>query len=511
MTDFANAISAALLHFVWQGLLAAVLLFGVLAMLRTAPARLRYAVCCAALAGMMVLPVVTAIVVYRSPAAAAAPVYPALGLRDAVSAAPFPEPDRLSMWLAAAQAWALPIWFAGVFAFAVRLIWSYRQVARLQREGEPAGTPLVDAVSRLARRMGIGRPVRVLISGHIDSPCVAGWLRPVILMPTATLLNLSVEQLEAVLAHELAHIRRQDYLVNLLQTLAETLFFYQPGVWWVSSQIRRERELCCDDVVVELCGDAVGYARALTRLERLRVSASNLAMSSNAAPLLHRIQRLAGIRDEQLPSKLPAGLALCLALLCFATSMNWANAQPQAGREGVVKKDAIWVDTVKRGDVPIVVRALGNLTAPTTVELQVAEVQARELRDGQAASIEFRSGKMKKGIVSKVDTHAANGTVRVTIVLQEPAAEPANEPADGMIQVRTLNNVVYVGRPAGSPAIEGSLFKLDADGNVATRVKVRFGAPSVQNVQVLAGLQPGDRVILSDMAKYDGYDRVRLE
>ena len=314
--------------------------------------------------------------------------------------------------------------------------------------------------------MGIGQPVRVLISGHIDSPCVAGWLRPVILMPAATLLNLSVEQLEAILAHELAHIRRQDYLVNLLQTLAETLFFYQPGVWWVSSQIRRERELCCDDMVVELCGDAVGYARALTRLERLRVSASDLAMSSNAAPLLHRIQRLAGIRDEQPPSKLPAGLALCLALLCFATSMNWANAQSQPGREGVVKRDAIWVDTVKRGDVPIVVRALGNLTAPTTVELQVAAVQAKELRDGQAASIEFRSGKMMKGTVSKIDTHATNGTVRVRIVLQEPASEPANEPADGMIQVRTLNNVVYVGRPAGSPAIEGSLFKLDADGNV---------------------------------------------
>ncbi len=122
-----------------------------------------------------------------------------------------------------------------------------------------------------------------------------------------------------------------------------------------------------------------------------------------------------------------------------------------AGREGVVKKDAIWVDTVKRGDVPIVVRALGNLTAPTTVELQVADVQAKELRDGQAASIEFRSGKMTKGSVSKVDTHATNGTVRVTIVLQEPAAKPANEPADGMIQVRTLNNVVYVRRPPAHP------------------------------------------------------------
>ena len=102
-------------------------------------------------------------------------------------------------------------------------------------------------------------------------PSVIGWLKPVVLLPAATLLGLTPEQLEAVLAHELAHIRRYDYLVNIVQMLIETLFFYHPAVWWISGRIRQERELCCDDIAVRCCGDAVGYARALTALERMRV------------------------------------------------------------------------------------------------------------------------------------------------------------------------------------------------------------------------------------------------
>ena len=106
-----------------------------------------------------------------------------------------------------------------------------------------------------------------------------GWLRPVILFPASALTGLSAEQLEALLAHELAHIRRYDYLVNLLQTTVETLFFYHPAVWWVSAQVRQEREHCCDDLAVAACGDVLTYARALTALEQLRGSEPQLAAS----------------------------------------------------------------------------------------------------------------------------------------------------------------------------------------------------------------------------------------
>ena len=114
----------------------------------------------------------------------------------------------------------------------------------------------------------------------VDVPTVVGWLRPAVILPVAALANLSPAQVEAVLAHELAHIRRHDYLVNLFQTLAETLLFYHPAVWWLSARIRTEREHCCDDVAVAVSGDAVGYARALAELEAWRVGTPGMALAA---------------------------------------------------------------------------------------------------------------------------------------------------------------------------------------------------------------------------------------
>ena len=512
MTALAHAISTALLHFVWQGLAVAFLLWTALATLRNGSARLRYLLSCTALAAMTALPAITAWVVYRAPGAAIASGAQFVDLPPFAGSVTLSPADSLSAWIAALEVWALPVWFAGVLIFAVRLFWSSKQVARMRREGDPAEASLVETVSRLAGRMRIGRPVGVLISRLVDSPSVAGWLRPVILLPAASLLSLNANQLEAVLAHELAHIRRHDYLVNVLQTLAETLFFYQPAVWWVSSRIRSERELCCDDSVVEICGDAVGYARALAKLERLRVISPELAMSSTAGPLLYRIQRLTGVAKAEPASKLPAVFALCLALICLMTNLPWAYALPQTDREAAVRREAIWVDTVKYGDLPIMVRALGAMATPNTAELNVAATQASQLQVGQNATIELRRGITMAGKVARIDSNTVNGTVTVAVELQSAVAEFAREPVDGIIQIRTLKDVAYVGRPAGSQSEpESVLFKVESDGLHATRVKVRFGAGSVSSLQVLEGLQPGDRVILTDMTKYAGYERIRLE
>ena len=144
----------------------------------------------------------------------------------------------------------------------------------------------------------------------------------------ATLLGLTTQQLEAVLAHELAHIRRYDYLVNLLQMAVETLLFYHPAVWWTSSRIRHERELCCDDLAVASCGDALCYARALTRLERLRIATPAMALGSTGGPLAYRIQRLIGAGTRGYGySKLPGLLALIAGLACFGLNIHWAHGQ----------------------------------------------------------------------------------------------------------------------------------------------------------------------------------------
>ncbi len=331
MMALAQALSAALLHFVWQGLLVAFLLWTALFLLRKRSAEARYRASCAALAILAVLPVITAVAVYTPPAQAVAAAAAAVGV---------PPPGAVwtrsgsapTPWLRTLEPWALPVWSLGVLLFSLRLVWGCRQVAVLRRQGRPADAPLLAALSALAARMGVARPVRILITSLAEGPSVVGWLRPVILLPSATLLGLTPDQLEAVLAHEFAHIRRYDYLVNLLQILAETLLFYHPAVWWTSARIRHERELCCDDLAVRCCGDALCYARALTRLERLRVTTPALALGSTGGSLLYRIQRLAGgAAGESGPSKLPAVLALSLGLVCFGLNLHWAHGQePQA-------------------------------------------------------------------------------------------------------------------------------------------------------------------------------------
>jgi len=509
MAQIAHAISAALLHFVWEGLVVAFLLWLTLSVLGNSSARLRYVLSCAAMVLMMVLPFITAWIAYRASDAAATISSPIVAIPDG-GPATFSAVPLFYRWIAVFEAWAVPVWSAGVVIFAIRLFWSCQHVARLQRESDPAEAPLVRTVSHLARRMNIARPLRVVISKLIDTPSVVGWLRPVILIPFASLMNLNPSQLEAVLAHELAHIRRHDYLVNLLQSVAEMLFFYQPAIWWVSSRIRHERELCCDDLAVEVCGDPVGYARALTQLERLRVIKPELAVGSTSGPLMYRIQRLTGVAGQRSASKLSVVLAVCLAIICFATNLHWAQAQSQGGGEGEISRDSIWVDTVKYGDLPVEIRAPGTVITPTSVELKVASSLAH-VQIGEAASIELRQGLTAVGKVARIDS-SVDGAILVTVELAEPAAEFVNKAVDCIIQIKILNKVVYLGRPAMFEAkSEGTVFKLDPDGKHATRVKVRFGAASVNSIQVLDGLKPGDKVILSDTSEYDRFDRLRLK
>ena len=165
------------------------------------------------------------------------------------------------------------VWLAGVSLLTVRLLGGWMWVQRMKRHASTgASRELQGMVVRLSKRLHISRTVRLLQSSAVVVPTVIGCLRPVILFPVSALAGMSPTQIESILAHELAHIRRHDYLVNLLQTLLETLLFYHPAVWWLSRRIRDERENCCDDLAVSLCGDPVAYARALADLEEHRGS-----------------------------------------------------------------------------------------------------------------------------------------------------------------------------------------------------------------------------------------------
>jgi beta-lactamase regulating signal transducer with metallopeptidase domain len=507
MTVLTHAITSALLQLVWQGLLVAILLRITLETLRAVSAQIRYLVSCVALAIMVALPVITVWLVYRSATPINVLATHSVDIPNFVGKATLPVPSTLRL-----ETRALQLWFVGVLVFAVRLMLISRHVVRLKREGDPAEASLMRAVSGMALRMNINRPIRVLISRLTDTPSVAGWLRPVVLLPAATLLSLSSEQLEAVLVHELAHIRRHDYLFNVLQILAETLFFYQPAVWWVSSRIRSEREICCDDLVVRICGDPVDYARALAKLERLRVLSPELEMRSTAGPLLYRIRRLTGETEVQTSSNVPAALALFVALSCLLSNLHSAQSQPQKAEEPAMRRDAIRTDSVRLGEMRTVVRAPGTLNTPGVAQLEVAASQSSVVNTGQSASIELRHDMTIAGTVSRADPITRDGRNLVEIDLQTPASDLVGQPIDGLILVRTLKDVIYVSRPAVfQPNAEGTIFKFESDGAHVKRVKVRFGVSSVTSVQILVGLMPGDQVILNDMTNYCGYDRVRLE
>jgi uncharacterized protein (TIGR03435 family) len=160
---------------------------------------------------------------------------------------------------------------------------------------------------------------------------VVGWLRPVVLLPVGVLAGLSVEQVEAVLVHELAHIRRHDYLVNIMQSMAEAFLFYHPAVWWISGHIRAERELCCDDSAVSVAGDAANYARTLAELASLQSVRPGVAMAVTGGSLTQRIARLLG-QPETPPSTLPIAVVTLALIVCAATwgfAQSVAPARPQ--------------------------------------------------------------------------------------------------------------------------------------------------------------------------------------
>ena len=153
---------------------------------------------------------------------------------------------------------------------------------------------MIERLAHIRRKLGVSYPVRLLSSTRATVPFVVGWLKPVILLPAGLLTGLSPVELEAILAHELAHVRRHDFLVNLVQMVIETLFFYHPAVWWASGQVRQEREHCCDQIAASLAGGRLVVARALLALEERRCASVAFGVAASGGSLSQRIRRLLG-------------------------------------------------------------------------------------------------------------------------------------------------------------------------------------------------------------------------
>lgn len=222
--------------------------------------------------------------------------------------------------------WVFGIWLLGVSLFSVRWVGSMIYLQRLRRRHAfPVSGPLDTQVAALAHRLGVAQSVTLLESVRIQTPLVIGYLKPAILIPAGMLSGLAPEQLEAIFAHELAHIQRHDYLINLLQSLVEVLFFYHPAYWWIAAQVRDEREHCCDDIALSVCGNALTYARALAELEGRRMQATNLSVGliGRKKHLLDRIRRLVSPATQKSSS---SGVVFSLLLLIAGLlSLAWLS------------------------------------------------------------------------------------------------------------------------------------------------------------------------------------------
>lgn len=196
--------------------------------------------------------------------------------------------------------WLVTLWAVGVVLCSLRPILGWITLRRLKTVGiSTASKSVLVSMSLVSQRMDFTRSVEVLESSLAQVPMVVGYFRPVILLPVSLLSSIPIEQLEAILAHELAHIRRHDFVINMLQVLVETVFFYHPAVWWLSNRVRIEREHCCDDLVVKVMDNRSDYGRALIAIEELRGRGSVLSLSASDGSLIHRIRRITGMAQER--------------------------------------------------------------------------------------------------------------------------------------------------------------------------------------------------------------------
>jgi beta-lactamase regulating signal transducer with metallopeptidase domain len=211
--------------------------------------------------------------------------------------------------------WVDGVWLFGVLVLALRALGGWVQLEQVRRRARgivPAH--LEQSFQRVRERIHVGREVALRISDEVISPLAMGVWRSTVILPVSAVLRLSSEELEAVLAHELGHIRRWDYVCNLFQVAVESVLFFHPAVWWVSKAVRDRREICCDEIAVGNCVDAVVYARALLTLEEQKTMEFELAMALKGRKglLLGRVEKVLG-EDRPMVSGMTSGVRVMVA------------------------------------------------------------------------------------------------------------------------------------------------------------------------------------------------------
>ncbi|MEQ1747568.1 MAG: M56 family metallopeptidase, partial [Saprospiraceae bacterium] len=367
-----QALGWTLVHALWQGTAIALTLWLVLPRLKSA--RQRYRAAYGALTGLALVAAATFALVY-DPAAPLAHATPPLNIPAAGVAVGLisVSPDMLALFsdkLEACHPFIVAVWLPGFIFFLLRLATGLHYVHGLRsRQNHPAEACWQERLHGLAARVGHSRPVALLESALVHVPMAFGFFKPIILLPIGMANQLAPAEVEAVLAHELAHLARRDWLFNLLQTVIEAVFYFHPAVWWMAATIRAERENCCDDVAVTVTGNRLVYAKTLARLQEMArpalVPAPALGLSGSPTLLHHRsslLERIKRILHQPQPHttamEKTIALAVLTALAAFFTLR--ANTPPALA-------EAVWhiVETPKNWLEEATPQLFAKQTAPT--------------------------------------------------------------------------------------------------------------------------------------------------
>lgn len=299
-----SSLAITLLHFLWQGLLVATVLKSALLIFNKHKPQLRYALSGLAMLANLLLPIITFIIIYQGELSSSNSLVQSFVLNELILE--LKKPDALLSYkqLTETLPLLLPylsiLWLATITLLAGKLLIEISTVNRLPQQStvEPSNQ-LQTRFNELVDQINLKITPQLLISLKVEVPMAIGWLKPIVLLPASMISGLNNAQLEMLILHELAHIRRHDYLVNFLQTLIEILLFFHPAVWWVSKQMRNEREYCSDDIAVQHCGDAIAYSHTLADIASLCTKTHNhtipdMAMAASGGDLKQRVTRLVG-------------------------------------------------------------------------------------------------------------------------------------------------------------------------------------------------------------------------
>ena len=422
------ALGWSVIHFLWQGTLIGLSAALLLDAIPRDKAPSRYLVA----SGAMLL----SLLVFLGTFLWLLPTAPADGtLLRTVSFAPLSTSASTGLHVSSIAAWC---WSLGVLFMAVRFARQWRCAHQLKTTAisEPA-EEWKDLFQSLKRELGLDRAVRFLQSSLAETPMVVGWITPVILIPVSTFTALTPAQIKSVLAHELAHIRRHDHILNLLQCLIEAILFFHPITWWISKQIRQEREYCCDDVSILSNSDRRHLAEALTQLESLRLTTPSTLIAANGGSLMNRISRILGTTTNRPATRLGnrSFFSGSLALLLIAAGLSSVGAgcvnnaaeeetliktgfttEQYAGRVDAIEQ-MVADGEVSREDADLRLRGMRRRIAASQAE-QVGEPKTFTRAEYARAKKKI-DGMVKAGEVSQEDADTRLGQMRSMVVREE--------------------------------------------------------------------------------------------